>query len=78
MGVHEDRPSVWRDLPSQQIDYYRKVLAVHANDAHSGTCPVCRIPRCFDWRKAYEILTTAGLVLVDPDQPGDDEPGNDS
>lgn len=73
MGVNENRPSVWRELPAQQIDYYRKMLAVHTTDAHSGTCPVCRIPRCYDWRNAYEILTSAGEPLTDPDQ-GDDGP----
>lgn len=54
-------------LSAEQVAYYRKVLAVHANRAPDGACEVCRVPRCPDWRYAYDLLAAGGHLMAEPD-----------
>jgi hypothetical protein len=50
--THEPAP-----LSARLIAYYRETVAIHADDAVTGTCPVCRVSRCPDARYAAERLT---------------------
>lgn len=68
MGFFEDRP--WlpeRTLSSERVTYLRQVLATHTNDPASGTCRICCIPSCPDWRSAYDQLAAAGELMAEPE-----------
>ena len=55
-------------LSDEQVAYYRRVLAVHANRTPAGECQVCRVPRCPDWRHAYDLLAAGGHLMAEPDE----------
>lgn len=52
-------------LSTEQVGYFRLILASHSDQA-SGTCPICGVLRCQDWRTAYDQLATAGELMADP------------
>lgn len=55
------------ELSDELAAYYRQVLTAHATNPESGTCPVCNVPRCPDWRSAYDTLAAAHqLMSVEP------------
>jgi hypothetical protein len=56
-----------RRLTAEQIRYHRHVLQLHTNDPTTGTCRICRVPRCPDWRGAFDHLAVAGAVMAEPD-----------
>ena len=60
-------------LTGAEIAYYRGVLAMHADRRDTGVCPRCRVPRCVDWRTAYDRLAVAGELMA---EPGSWEPGS--
>lgn len=68
MGFFEDRR--WLPEPTlsrEEVAYLREVLAMHANDPASGTCRVCRVVACRDWRSAYDQLAAAGELMAEPE-----------
>jgi hypothetical protein len=60
-------------LSADLVAYYRTVLARHADGRETGACPHCRVPRCPDWRTAYDRLAVAGELMA---EPGSWEPGS--
>jgi hypothetical protein len=44
------------------------MLATHKNQRFTGVCAVCRVPRCPDWRDAFDRLARAGAVMATPDE----------
>jgi hypothetical protein len=75
------------ELSNEQVAYHRQVLAAHANQPGTGTCPVCGVARCPDWMRAYDILAAARqLMSTEPPpwepfrrrvKPGDVQPPNE-
>jgi len=62
--------SAWqpfRTLAPEQVAYFRKVLATHANQPDTGACSVCGLPSCPDWRSAYDQLAIAGETMAEPE-----------
>ncbi len=57
-----------RELSPDQVAYLRRVLEVHTNHASTGLCPICGVPRCPDWRDAFDHLAVAGQLMADPDR----------
>jgi hypothetical protein len=60
-------------LSADLVTYYRTVLAWHADGRETGVCPRCGVPRCPDWRTAYDRLAVAGELMA---EPGSWEPGS--
>lgn len=56
-----------RQLTPTEVAYYRKVLQCHQTAADTGLCPVCAVPRCPDWRNAFDRLAFAGETMSAPD-----------
>jgi hypothetical protein len=56
-----------RSLTDEQVRYHRKVLELHNNDPQTGVCRICHVPRCPDWRGAFDNLAVAGEVMAEPD-----------
>jgi hypothetical protein len=57
-----------RTLPVEQVAGLQEVLRTHANDPPNGTCTVCQVPGCLDWRTAYDLLAAAGELMAKPDR----------
>jgi hypothetical protein len=57
-----------RRLSPEQVAYFRGVLQTHANDPATGTCAICLVAACPDWRGAYDQLAVAGEVMAEPDR----------
>ena len=55
-------------LSLERVAHLRQVLDIHANDPTSGTCQVCDIPSCQDWRYAYDQLAAAGQLMGEPER----------
>jgi len=51
-------------LSARLIEYYRRVMTVHADDPVLRACLVCKRSRCPDWRYARTRLVCAGAPLV--------------
>ncbi|MFD0823910.1 hypothetical protein ACFQ0D_37580, partial [Micromonospora zhanjiangensis] len=69
--MSEDNP--WRisgQLSPYQVRYFQQVLVVHANSPTTGVCPVCGVPRCDTWVRAYDALALAGEPMADPSRWG--------
>ena len=66
-GSHPPYEST-RRLTAEQVRYHRRVLDLHATDPTTGTCHICHVPRCPDWRGAFDNLAVAGEVMAEPDR----------
>jgi hypothetical protein len=47
-------------LERRLLRYYREMMEVHTDDPAIGTCLICKVRRCPDWRSARERLLCAG------------------
>jgi hypothetical protein len=53
-------------LSPEQVGYLRRILDAHGNDPDTGTCRVCGLPSCPDWRSAYDQLAADGQLMAEP------------
>ncbi len=58
-----------QDLSSEQVAYYRQVLAVHSTKPDTNACAVCGVARCPDWLYAFDVLAVAHQVMTAEPQP---------
>ena len=57
-----------RTLAPELVASLRQTLALHANQPDTGTCALCGVPRCRDWRAAFDQLAVAGELMAEPKQ----------
>jgi hypothetical protein len=55
-----------REMALEAVRHYRRMLELHANDPATGTCPICGVRQCMDWRAAFDNLALAGEVMAEP------------
>lgn len=53
-----------RPLSPTLVQHFRDLLAIHADDAVLGCCPLCKETRCQDWRYAAAQLAAAGELTA--------------
>lgn len=58
-------------LSEQLLAYYRRTLAIHADDPVLHACLICKQRRCPNWRLAWERLACAGALPTEAQQPDD-------
>jgi hypothetical protein len=57
-----------RTLAPELVAYLRQTLALHANQPDTGSCAPRGVPRCPDWRAAFDQLAIAGELMAEPEQ----------
>jgi hypothetical protein len=55
-----------REMALEAVRHYRRMLELHANDPATGTCPICYVRQCVDWRTAFDRIAIAGEVMAEP------------
>jgi hypothetical protein len=57
-----------RTLAPDLVASLRQTLALHATKPDTGACALCGVPRCPDWRAAFDQLAVAGELMAEPEQ----------
>jgi hypothetical protein len=62
--MSEDRGQRLQPLSPPLLAYYWRMLETHVDHPESRACLVCCVPRCPDYRYAWERIARSGVLRL--------------